>query len=73
MRSEYHKVQITNYNIVRRYVGFLMDEYMLVEEVHNWLEANCNDLWYYDDMYGNSISFKDEKEALLFKLTWGGA
>lgn len=67
------KVWITNYDIVHLHRGFLVDDYQLDATVVNWLENNTNGPWSFDWMSGDKVSFREERDAMLFKLTWGGA
>lgn len=50
--------------------GFLIDEYILGEDVVKWLDENFSDSWSYDFFNGTHISFRTESDALLFKLRW---
>ncbi len=73
MDKKYFRVPITNRKIVFARHGFLVDSYELDETVNDWLIANCKSAWYMDWVDGKHVSFLEERDALLFKLTWGGA
>lgn len=72
-KDNWHKVRITNYEIVHLQRGFLVDDYLLDAVVVSWLEDNAKEPWSFDWMNGDYVSFKEERDAMLFKLTWGGA
>lgn len=73
MQRQRYVVRITNYDIVHLNRGFLIDDYSLDAIVVDWLEENCKDTWSFDWMSGDKVTFLDERNAMLFKLTWGGA
>lgn len=41
-----------------------------VDELEHWLAVNCKGVW---RIYEKGVWFADGKDAMLCKLTWGGA
>lgn len=72
--SEYrYQVEIRRRDIVVVSVGFLINDFELIEEVQDWLKANTKSSSFIDEFgYKPTMYFEDEADALLFKLTWGG-
>lgn len=42
-------------------------------ELFNWLERHMmDDVWIWDRHFNGGLVFKSKKDAMLFKLKWGG-
>ncbi len=53
--------------------GFIYDDYIPDPDIVDWLGENCDGEWTFDWSNGEKFSFEKESDAIVFKLTWGGA
>lgn len=74
-------VLIENPRAIAEYrYGFLLNEYYLIPQVSEWMVENIKGYWTWEEQYRDHTDmlnlifrFNDPNDALLFKLTWGGA